>query len=104
MKKIYLIGDQNTVFETAIENMERRTGSQKIGYLLTSALMEFLAHEATRGIKDDGRMRYFMNILERRYKGKLLWIQDKRVAAEMKRLLAEAEENVQREKDDRQAD
>lgn len=104
VKKIYLIGDQNTVFETAIENMERRTGSHKIGYLLTSALMEFLAHEATRGIKDDGRMRYFMNILERRYKGKLLWIQDKKVAAEMKRLLAQAEENVQREKDARKTD
>jgi hypothetical protein len=104
VKKIYLIGDQNTVFETAIENMERRTGSHKIGYLLTSALMEFLAHEATRGIKDDGRMRYFMNILQRRYKGKLLWIKDKKVAAEMERLLEEAEANVQKEKDAREAD
>ena len=58
---LYLIGDQHKVFETAIENMERRTGSDKIGYLLTSALLEFLAHEATRGISDDKKMEYFMN-------------------------------------------
>lgn len=104
VKKIFLIGDQNTVFETAIENMERRTGSHKIGYLLTSALMEFLAHEATRGIKDDGRMRYFMNILERRYGGKLLWVEDKKVAANLAAMIEKATEEVQLEKEAKDAE
>ena len=104
VKTIYLIGEQNTVFEAAIEDMERRTGSNKRGYLLTSALEEFLAHEATRGIKDDKRMRYFMNILERRYKGRLLWVEDKKVAAEMARMMEEAKERVQRAKEAQEDD
>jgi hypothetical protein len=100
VKKLYLIGSQNTVFETAIDNMERRTGSDKVGYLLTSALEEFLAHEATRGLKDDKRMSYFMRILERRYKGKLLWVKNRKIAAELERLLKQAEKNVQEEEED----
>lgn len=100
-RTIYLIGDQNTVFDTAIGNMERRTGSTRVGYLLTSALEEQLAHEATRGLSDDGRMRYFMEILERRYKGKLLWVKDKKVAAKMAEMIREAEREVQEEQDDK---
>jgi len=100
VKTLYLVGeDQNRVFETAIENMERRTGSTKVGYLLVSALQEFLALEATRGIKDDKRMRYYMNILERRYKGRLLWVRDKKVAARLAELIGEAEAEVEAEKE-----
>jgi hypothetical protein len=102
VRTLYLIGDQNTVFETAIENMERRTGSQKIGYLLTSALMEFLFHEATRGLKDDKRMSYYMSVLERRYGGKLLWVHDKKVAAKLAAMIEDAEEEVQAEKEARE--
>ena len=102
-RTIYLIGDQNTVFDTAIGDMERRTGSTKIGYLLTSALEEFLAHEATRGLKDDKRMHYFMGVLERRYKGKLIWVQDKKVAAKLAEQVKEAERAVQREKEEKDA-
>lgn len=98
IKKIYLIGDQNTVFETAIQNMERRTGSTKIGYLLTSALQEFLAHEATRGISDDKRLRYYMNILERRYKCRLLMVKDKKVAQKLADMIKRAEEEVEQER------
>jgi hypothetical protein len=100
VRRLYLIAEQNQVFDTAIENMERRTGSTKVGYLLTSALQEYLAHEATRGIKDDKRMRYFMNILERRYKGKLLWVQDKKVAAKLSEMIKTAEEEVEEENRD----
>ena len=99
VKTIYLIGDQKQVFETALENMERRTGSTKIGYLLTSALQEFLAHEALRGIKDDKRMRYFMNILERRYKGQLIWVRDKKIAAKLEKMINQAEEELTEEND-----
>ena len=98
IKTIYLIGDQNQVFETAIENMEQRTGSTKISYLLTSALQEFLAHEALRGIKDDKRMHYFMKILERRYKGRLLWVKDKKVATKLEAMIRQAEEELEKEK------
>jgi len=103
-RTIYLIGDQNTVFDTAINNMEQRTGSTKMGYLLTSALEEQLAHEATRGLKDDGRMHYFMEVLERRYKGRLIWVKDKKVAAELAEQVKLAEEVVarkQKEKEDK---
>lgn len=93
-KVIYLIGDQNNIFEAAIENVERRTGSSKVGYLLTCALMEFLYHEATRGLDDDGRMHYYMGLLERRYGGKVLWIKDKNIAAEAAALLQQAAESV----------
>jgi predicted house-cleaning noncanonical NTP pyrophosphatase (MazG superfamily) len=96
VRKIYLVAEQNLVFDTAIEAMERRTGSTKVGYLLTSCLEEQLAHEATRSLKDDGRMRYFMNILERRYKGKLLWVKDKKVAAKLEAMIKQAEEEVER--------
>lgn len=98
-RTIYLIGDQNTVFDTAIGNMEQRTGSTKQGYLLTSCLEEQLAHEATRSLKDDGRMRYFMEILERRYKGHLIWVKDKKVAAKLAEQVREAERAVQEEQD-----
>lgn len=98
-RTIYLIGDQNAVFDTALNNMEQRTGSTKQGYLLTSCLQEQLAHEATRGLKDDDRMRYFMEILQRRYGGELLWIKNKKVAAELSELIRRAEEAVQRAKD-----
>lgn len=97
VRKIYLVAEQNLVFDTAIENMERRTGSTKQGYLLTSALEEFLAHEATRSLKDDGRMHYFMGVLERRYKGKLLWVRDPKVAAKLADLMKEAKELVEEE-------
>jgi hypothetical protein len=99
VKTIYLIGDQKQVFETALENIERRTGSTKIGYLLTSALQEFLAHEALRGIKDDKRMRYYMNILERRYKGQLIWVKDKKIAAKLEKMVNKAEEELTEESD-----
>lgn len=98
-KVIYLIGDQNNVFEAALENIERRTGSSKSGYQLTCALMEFLAHEATRGLSDDDRMTYYMSVLERRYGGKLLWMQDKKVAAEAAAMLQEAAARVEAEKE-----
>ena len=98
-RTIYLIGDQNTVFDTAIGNMEQRTGSTKQGYLLTSCLEEQLAHEATRSLKNDGRMRYFMEILERRYKGHLIWVKDKKVAAKLAEQVREAERAVQEEQD-----
>jgi hypothetical protein len=97
VRKIYLVAEQNMVFDTAIENMERRTGSTKVGYLLTSALEEFLAHEATRGLKDDGRLHYFMGVLERRYKTKLFSIKDKRVAAKLAELLTRAQEELDEE-------
>lgn len=97
VRKIYLVAEQNQVFDTAIENMERRTGSTKVGYLLTSALEEFLAHEATRALKDDGRLHYFMGVLERRYKTKLFSIKDKRVAAKLAELLQRAEEEIEQE-------
>lgn len=97
VRKLYLVAEQNQVFDTAIENMERRTGSTKVGYLLTSALEEFLAHEATRSLKDDGRLHYFMGVLERRYKTKLFSIKDKKVAQKLAELLRQAEEDVERE-------
>jgi hypothetical protein len=100
-RTIYLIGDQNTVFDTAIGNMERRTGSTKLPYLLTSCLEEQLAHEATRSLNDDGRMHYFMEVLERRYKGKLLWVKDKKVAAKLAEMIKQAEVEVQREQDEK---
>jgi len=100
VRKIYLVAEQNLVFDTAVEAMERRTGSTKVGYLLTSCLEEQLAHEATRGLKDDGRMRYFMGVLERRYKGKLLWVNDKRVAAKLAELIEQAEKEVAKEAED----
>ena len=102
-RTLYLIGDQNTVFDTAIGNMEQRTGSTKIGYLLTSCLEEQLAHEATRGIKDDSRMHYFMEILERRYKGRLIWVKDKGIAKKLAQQVKEAEEAVQQEKEEKDA-
>lgn len=98
VRKLYLVAEQNMVFDTAIENMERRTGSTKVGYLLTSALEEFLAHEATRGLKDDDRLKFFMGVLERRYKTKLFSIKDKQVATKLAELLKRAEEEVEREK------
>lgn len=98
VRRLYLIAEQNQVFETAIENMERRTGSTKIGYLLTSALEEFLAHEATRSLKDDDRMHYFMGILERRYKGRLLWVRDKKVARKLEEMIKKAEQEVENER------
>lgn len=91
LRTLFLIGDQNNVFNAAIDHMERRTGSTKLSYLLTSALQEFLAIEATRGTNDDGRMKYYMNILERRYKGQLLWVKDKRVAEKLSELIKKAE-------------
>lgn len=97
-KIIYLIGDQNNVFEAALDNIERRTGSSKVGYQLTCALMEFLAHEATRGTSDDERMHYYMSLLERRYGGKLLWMKDKKVAAEAAAMLQAANEKLAAEK------
>ncbi|MGE3483353.1 MAG: hypothetical protein AB7L09_01315 [Nitrospira sp.] len=97
VRKLYLVAEQNQVFDTAIENMERRTGSTKIGYLLTSALEEFLAHEATRGLKDDDRLHYFMGVLERRYKVKLFSVKDKRVAAKLAEMLSLAQDAVERE-------
>lgn len=100
VRKIYLVAEQNLVFDTAIEAMERRTGSTKVGYLLTSCLEEQLAHEATRSIKDDGRMRYFMNILQRRYKGRLLWVRDKKVAERLAELIQQAEEEIEAEKEE----
>lgn len=100
VKKLYLIAEQKQVFDTAIENMEQRTGSTKIGYLLTSALQEYLAHEATRGLKDDKRLEYFMGVLERRYKCKLLCIKDKKVAEKLTEMLNQAEEEVEAERAD----
>jgi hypothetical protein len=100
-KTIYLIGDQNNVFEAALENIERRTGSTKAGYQLTCALMEFLAHEATRSMSDDDRMRYYMGVLERRYGGKLVWMEDKKIAAEAAAMLQAAKEKLASEKDAR---
>ena len=94
VRKLYLVAEQNQVFDTAIENMERRTGSTKVGYLLTSALEEFLAHEATRNLKDDDRLKYFMGVLERRYKVKLLSVRDKKVAAKLAELISKSEEAV----------
>jgi len=93
-KTLYLVGDQNTVFETALENVERRTGSDKVGYLLTCALMEFLAIEAVKDTKDDGRMKYFMSILEGRYGGQLMWVKDKKVARKLSELIEQAESST----------
>lgn len=93
-KTLYLIGDQNKVFEAALECVERKTGSTKVGYLLTCALLEFLAHSATHGSSDDERMQYFMGVLERRYGGKLLWMQDKKAAAEAAAALKEATDRI----------
>lgn len=90
-KTLYLVGDQNSVFETALESVERRTGSDKVGYLLTCALMEFLAIEAVKDTKDDGRMKYFMSILESRYGGRLMWVKDKKVAESLNELIERAE-------------
>lgn len=102
-KTLYLIGDQNSVFEAALENVELRTGSTKVGYLLTCALLEFLAHEASRGTSDDDRMAYYMNVMERRYGGKLLWIKDKKAAAEAAALLQEANDRIESAKVETQA-
>lgn len=90
-KTLYLVGDQNTVFETALENVERRTGSDKVGYLLTCALLEFLSIEAVKDTKDDGRMKYFMSVLESRYGGRLMWIKNKKVAEKLSELIEQAE-------------
>jgi hypothetical protein len=93
-KTLYLVGDQNTVFEAALESVERRTGSDKVGYLLTCALMEFLAIEAVKDTKDDDRMKYFMSILESRYGGRLMWVKSKKVAEKLNELIEQAESSV----------
>lgn len=94
VKTLYLVGQQNTVFETALENIERRTGSTKVGYLLSCALMEYLTHQATKDTDDDGRMKYYMAVLESRYGGRLMWIKDKKVAEEMSDLIGQAESSA----------
>lgn len=90
-KTFYLVGEQVRVLETALEVMERRTGSSKMGYLLTSALLEFLAKGVSNDAKDDGQIAFYMSLLEQRYGGKLLWIKDKKIAGKMLELLKEAE-------------
>jgi hypothetical protein len=93
-KRLYLVGTQNTVFETALENMERRTQSDKVGYLLTCCLLEFLAIEGTKDQKSDDRMRHYMWALQERYGGRLMWVKDAKVAKELSELIKKAEENV----------
>lgn len=84
-KTLYLVGDQADVFETAIEEMERETGSSKAGYLITCALLEFLAHRSTKERGKDGRIKYWMSILEKRYGGKLFWLKNDKAAKELQK-------------------
>lgn len=90
-KTFYLVGDQVRVLETTLELMERRTGSSRMGYLLSCALLEFLAKTASADAKDDGQIAYFMALLEQRYGGRVMWIKDKRVAERLNELLKQAE-------------
>lgn len=90
-KTFYLVGEQVRVLETTLEVMERRTGSSKMGYLLTSALLEFLAKGVSSETKEDGQIAYFMALLEQRYGGRVLWIKDKKVAEKLRELIGQAE-------------
>lgn len=90
-KTFYLVGDQAKVVETALEEVERQTGSSKPGYLLSCALIEFLANRGTREVGDDGRLKYWLNLLEQRYGGKLLWIRDDEVAEQLASMVHKAE-------------
>ena len=90
-KTLYLVGSQNTVFETVIENVERRTGSSKVGYLLTCALLEYLAIEGTKDQKDDDRMRHYMWALQERYGGRLMWVRNEKVAEKLNELIKQAD-------------
>jgi hypothetical protein len=94
-KTLYLVGSQNTVFEAAIENVERRTGSDKVGYLLTCALLEYLAIEGTKDQKDDDRMRHYMWALQERYGGRLVWVRNEKVAEQLSDLIKQADPDGQ---------
>lgn len=86
-KTLYLVDSQNDVFEAVLEDMERETGSIKTGYLLTCALLEFLAHRATKHRGKDGRLFYWLSILERRYGVRLLCIKDDKTARELQSMI-----------------
>ena len=93
-KTFYLVGDQAKVVETALEEVERQTGSSKTGYLLSCALIEFLANRATREVGDDGRLKYWLGLLEQRYGGKLLWVRDDEVGEKLSKLVQQAEDDL----------
>lgn len=86
-KTVYLVDSQNDVFETAIEEVERETGSTKTGYLLTCALLEFLAHRSTKHRGKDGRLNYWISVLEHRYGVRLVCIKDDKTAKELQKMI-----------------
>lgn len=90
-KTFYLIDDQNTILETALEVMERKTGSPKVGYLLSLILLEWLAINATKDTTDEGNRKFALAMLEQRYKGKALWIKNLDLVAKLQELLNKAE-------------
>jgi hypothetical protein len=92
-KTFYLIDEQNTVLETALETMERKTGSSKVGYLLSMILLEWLANNGAKDTADDENRQFVLAMLEQRYKGKALWIKNLSLVAKLKELLDKAEGN-----------
>jgi len=90
-KTFYFIDEQNMVLETALETMERKSGSIKVGYLLSLILLEWLANSGAKDTTDDENRRFVTAMLEQRYKGKMLWIKNLKLATKLKELLDKAE-------------
>lgn len=99
-KSLWLVGSQNTVFETVLDYLERETGSEKPGYLITLALMWFLGNRPEKGKTDEESMKLGMDHLERRHGGRLMWVRNEKVAEELTRLIKQAEENVEQGRKD----
>ena len=99
-KTLWLVGSQNTVFEAMLDYLERETGSDKAGYLLTLALTWFLTNRPEKGKTDEESMKLGMEHLERRHGGRLMWVRNEKVAAELSRLIKQAEENVEQGRKD----